>query len=95
MEIFDLEMLHLLLFSIPGYFLITSAGIRVESEFGYFVRSFVWGLIFVAVIFFIAEKTPLSLGDEILENPYSSMLVFSVLAFLVGKGFLYFRMKFR
>lgn len=91
MEIFDLEMLHLLLFSIPGYFLIVSAGIKINSEFGYFVHSFFWGLLFVVFIYIIVDITPLPLEKEILENPYVSMIVFSMFSFLFGKFIFYLR----
>ncbi len=86
MEMFNLEnleILHLVLFSVPGYFLLVTGDFKFKSEFGHIINSFFWGFIFVALTYVTLTKLNL-LKDDIFYEPYTAMVVFSLLAMMFG-----------
>ncbi|MFM2339422.1 MAG: hypothetical protein RLZZ360_58 [Candidatus Parcubacteria bacterium] len=86
MEMFNLEnleILHLVLFSIPGYFLLAVGGFEFKSEFGHIIQSFFWGFAFVALTYTALTKINI-MPQDVFSNPYTAMIIFSLMAMGLG-----------
>ena len=84
-EQIPLDVVNLLLFTIPGFFLVRSfkgaSKAREFSDFEYLSLSVFWGIIFMATFsqFFPSEKL-----DLLIRNPYVGTLIFSFMAMVLG-----------
>jgi hypothetical protein len=81
----NLEMLHLLIFTIPGFFAVWSyhraKNKKIESDFEYLILSFFWGLVIMAVLGWIMPGYKFEL---FFKNIYSSALVLSLISISLG-----------
>lgn len=84
----SIEVIHLLIFTIPGFFAVWSynkaKGKKIESDFEYFMLSFFWGLFILA---FLGWIMPIEKFSLFFENIYSGTLVLSFMSILFGGTF--------
>jgi len=92
-ETIPFDIASLLLFTMPGFFLLWSVGYRAKSDFVFFMFSMFWGIvlmmIFIYKISFVKWMTPL------LNNPYAGAVVFSILAYALGSVIKWIKPKFK
>ena len=85
MELAQLDLLHLLIFTVPGFFAVWSyhkaKGKKIESDFEYAILSLFWGLVIIAILGWIMprEKFLLFFG-----NIYASALFLSLVYIILG-----------
>jgi hypothetical protein len=84
-EQIPLDIVNLLIFTVPGFFLVRSykgaSAARKYTDFEYLALSLFWGIIFLAIFskFFPSEKFNL-----LIDNPYAGAVAFSVIAMVLG-----------
>lgn len=85
MDTFPIETFHLLIFTIPGFFIIWSyrkvRGGNAISDFEYLMFSLFWGLILLIVYASIVDQVTIS---TVLKNPYATAVSFSLLGSAAG-----------
>lgn len=83
-----LDIFHLLIFTIPGFFAVWSyhkaKGKKIESDFEYLVFSFFWGLVILALFGWIIPKEKF---DLFFKNIYSGTLILSLINIVLGNIF--------
>lgn len=85
METFPVEAFHLLIFTIPGFFIVWSFrkinGENKISDFEYLMFSIFWGVLLLA---FFASNLSKEKFITILNNPYAASLTFSIFGMFFG-----------
>jgi RsiW-degrading membrane proteinase PrsW (M82 family) len=80
-----LDVFHLLIFTIPGFFVVWSynkaKGKKIESDFEYLVFSFFWGLFILALLGWIMPKEKF---DLFFKNIYAATIVLSLINIIFG-----------
>lgn len=79
----SIDLVTLLLFAMPGFFLILGFGVKQESDFKYLMLSMFWGILIVVVF---SKIFPNQKFDSLLGNPYAGAVIFSASAYFVGLG---------
>jgi hypothetical protein len=72
----------LIIFGIPGFFLLWSYGFKAKNEFTLFLYSILWGTILMLIFYY---ALPLNGLPVLIRNPYVGSLIVSLLAFVIGK----------
>lgn len=87
MDVFPIDIFHLLLFTIPGFFIVWSFrkvnGENKINDFEYLMFSVFWGVILLA---FFGSQLPKEKLNLILSNPYAGCLIFSIFGIFFGNG---------
>lgn len=85
MDSFPTESFHLLIFTIPGFFLVWSykdfGKSNKISDFEYLMFSLFWGLFMVAIFSSLVKKETIF---PLLQNPYAGAITFSLLGIIIG-----------
>lgn len=95
MDASSLDLFHLFLFLMPGFFVVhfytKAKGTKIESDFEYFMFSMFWGLILFAFFQACFKDADKEKFISIISQPYSAAIVFSILgiyfSYIVGYAF--------
>ena len=81
MELFNIDLVAILIFIMPGYYFIAFSGLEFKSGFSLAVNSFFFGLLltFVMNYFYPVDKY-----TELLSNPLAGAVVLSLWGMLLG-----------
>ena len=82
LENFSLDLVNLLLFTMPGFFFLRWIGYKTESDLAYFMYSMFWGILLMGFVYKVI--LPMGKFDPLVENPYTGAIVFSLIAWLMG-----------
>lgn len=77
----SIDLVTLLLFTMPGFFLIWGFKPNKKSDFEYFIFSMFWGIIIMVLFYQIIPTTSLI---PLLNNPLAGAIIFSLLAYEIG-----------
>ncbi len=83
-EVFSLDLINLLLFTMPGFFFLRAFGYDSKSDFAYFMYSMFWGFLLVVLFYGIWPIDKLLPLLPLLENPYVGALTFSTIFYVFG-----------
>jgi ABC-type spermidine/putrescine transport system permease subunit I len=90
----SLDLYHLLIFVLPGFFFFKILFSKRRSDFEIGIYSLFWG---ICLYFLYSHILPKDKFDYLLQNPYLGAIVFSVasavFATIIGLSFNYFRRK--
>lgn len=89
---FSLDLVNLLLFTMPGFFFLRAIGYKTNSDLTYFMYSMFWGVLLMAFVYntiFTIDKI-----EPLVESPYSGAIIFSIIAWLIGKFLRTIKLKF-
>jgi len=83
MEIFNLDLVAILIFIMPGYFFIAFSGLKINPGFPLAVNSLFFGILltFVMNYFYPVEKYA-----QLLNNPLAGAVVLSLWGMVLGFG---------
>ena len=79
----SLNLFTLLLFTMPGFFFLRGMGYKTDSDFIYLVYSMFWGILMMALLY--NRIFPLEQLNPLLQDPYAGAIVFSIVAWLLGR----------
>jgi hypothetical protein len=80
-ETLSIDLVTLLVFTMPGFFFVWAHGKRRATEYEYFMFSLFWG-VFLYWLFY--HWIPLGNYVAALQNPLAGALVFSIIAAILG-----------
>lgn len=77
----EVDIASLLLFTMPGFYLLWSFGYRAKSDFVFFMFSMFWG---IALMVFFYKLSSVNWITPLLNNLYAGAVVFSIFAYVLG-----------
>ncbi len=87
MELFNLDLVAILIFIMPGYYFIAFSGLEFKTGFSLAVNSLFFGILltFVMNYFYPVEKYA-----QLLSNPLAGAVVLSLWGMVIGFGVRFF-----
>jgi hypothetical protein len=80
-ETLSLDLVTLLVFTMPGFFFVWAHGRRKATDYEYFMFSMFWGIILYWIFY---RWIPLGVYIPILKDPLAGAIAFSFLALILG-----------
>lgn len=77
----SIDLVTLLLFTMPGFFFVRAFSQKEKSDFEYLMLSMFWGIL---LIIFFYKILPAEKFGPLLANPHAGAVVFSVVAMALG-----------
>lgn len=81
MEIFNFDLVAILLFILPGYYLLLFAGWKFQNTFTHAVNCLFFGILIAFVMNYIY---PINKYSEILSNPLAGAVILSLWGMVIG-----------
>lgn len=81
-DLISLDLITLLLFTMPGFFFLQATGYKTSSDLTYFMYSMFWGILLMVFVY----KYLLSIEEveKLVKDPYAGAIVFSLFAGFIG-----------
>jgi len=80
-ETVSVDLVNLLLFTMPGFFFLRGVSYKSNSDLTYFVYSMFWGILLMMLFYGLL---PAERFIPLLENPYAGAVILSILSGLLG-----------
>lgn len=84
MEIFNIDLVAILIFIMPGYYFIAFSGFEFKSPFALAVNSLFFGIMLTFVMYYFY---PIEKYNQLFDNPLAGAVVLSLWGMVLGFGF--------